>query len=134
MKFAAAGYIAVAPDLLSGFGPNGGGSSEFPSQDATTKAVSSLNADIVMSDLDAVADYGKKLPASNGKLAVVGFCWGGGKSFAFATHRQDLTAPSFSTALRRIKLQCPKLRHPSMAFTQATTHVSTLQFPIRKKT
>jgi carboxymethylenebutenolidase len=89
-EIAAAGYIAVAPDLLSGFGPNGGGSSEFPSQDATTKAVSSLNADTVLSDLDAVADYAKKLPASNGKLAVVGFCWGGGKSFAFATHRQDL--------------------------------------------
>ena len=89
-EIAAAGYIAVAPDLLSGFGPNGGGSSEFPSQDATTKAVSSLNPDTVMSDLDAVADYGKKLPASNGKLAVVGFCWGGGKSFAFATHRKDL--------------------------------------------
>ena len=89
-EIAAAGYIAIAPDLLSGFGPNGGGSSEFPDQDATTKAVSSLNADTVIADLDAVADYGKKLPASNGKLAVVGFCWGGGKSFSFATHRQDL--------------------------------------------
>ena len=43
-------------------------------------------------DLDAAADYGKHLPAANGKLAVVGFCWGGGKSFAFATHRKDLSA------------------------------------------
>jgi carboxymethylenebutenolidase len=89
---AAAGYIAIAPDLLSGMGPNGGGSSAFPDQDATVKAVSNLNADTVTADLDATADYGKKLPASNGKLAVVGFCWGGGKSFAFATHRQDLSA------------------------------------------
>jgi carboxymethylenebutenolidase len=89
---AAAGYIAIAPDLLSGLGPNGGGSSAFPDQDATVKAVSLLNADTVTADLDATADYGKKLPASNGKLAVVGFCWGGGKSFAFATHRQDLKA------------------------------------------
>jgi len=89
---AAAGYIAIAPDLLSGMGPNGGGSSAFPDQDATVKAVSGLNPDTVTADLNAVADYGKKLPASNGKLAVVGFCWGGGKSFGFATTRPDLNA------------------------------------------
>lgn len=89
---AAAGYIAVAPDLLSGFGPNGGGSSAFPDQDAAMKAVSGLNSETVNADLDAAADYGKKLSAGNGKLAVVGFCWGGGKSFAFATHRHDLNA------------------------------------------
>jgi carboxymethylenebutenolidase len=45
-----------------------------------------------MADLDAAADYGKRLPAANGKIAVVGFCWGGSKSFAFATHRNDLSA------------------------------------------
>ncbi|WP_114211088.1 dienelactone hydrolase family protein [Acidisarcina polymorpha] len=91
-ELAAQGFIVVAPDLLSGFGPNGGGSSEFPSQDATVKAVSALDADVVTADLDAAADYAKKIPAGNGKLAVVGFCWGGGKSFAFATHRKDLSA------------------------------------------
>ena len=42
--------------------------------------------------LDAAADYGKHLPASSGKLFVTGFCWGGGKSFLFATHRKDLSA------------------------------------------
>jgi carboxymethylenebutenolidase len=89
---AAAGYIAIAPDLLSGFGPNGGGSDQFPDQGARVKAVSGLDAGVVTADLDAAADYGKKLPASNGKLAVVGFCWGGSNSFAFATHRQDLSA------------------------------------------
>ncbi len=91
-ELAAKGFIVVAPDLLSGFGPNGGGSSEFPNQDATIKAVSGLNPDTVMADLDAAADYGKHLPAANGKIAVVGFCWGGGKSFAFAAHRKDLSA------------------------------------------
>jgi len=89
---AAQGYIVVAPDLLSGFGPNGGGSDAFPSQDATTKAVSGLDAGVITADLDAAADYGKKLPSANGKLFVAGFCWGGGKSFAFATHRHDLSA------------------------------------------
>ncbi|WP_263384236.1 dienelactone hydrolase family protein [Granulicella arctica] len=91
-ELSAAGYIVIAPDLLTGFGPNGGGSDAFPSMDATTKAVSGLNPDVVTADLDAAADYGKKLPASNGKVNVIGFCWGGGKSFAFATHRHDLSA------------------------------------------
>jgi carboxymethylenebutenolidase len=91
-ELAAKGFIVVAPDLLSGFGPNGGGSSEFPSQDATIKAVSGLDPEVVNADLDAAADYGKRLPAANGKIAVVGFCWGGGKSFAFAAHRKDLSA------------------------------------------
>jgi carboxymethylenebutenolidase len=91
-ELAAQGFIVIAPDLLSGFGPSGGGSSEFPSQDATVKAVSGLDPDVVLADLDAAADYGKQLPAANGKIAVVGFCWGGGKSFAFATHRKDLSA------------------------------------------
>jgi carboxymethylenebutenolidase len=91
-ELAAQGFIVVAPDLLSGFGPNGGGSSEFASQDATVKAVSGLDPEVVMADLDAAADYGKKIPAGNGKIAVTGFCWGGGKSFAFAAHRKDLSA------------------------------------------
>ncbi len=91
-ELAAQGFIVIAPDLLSGFGPNGGGSSEFADQDARVKAVSALDPDGVLADLDAAADYGKGLAASNGKLAVVGFCWGGAKSFAYAAHRKDLSA------------------------------------------
>jgi carboxymethylenebutenolidase len=91
-ELAAQGYIVVAPDLLSGAGPNGGGTSEFPTTDAAVKAVSGLDPAQVNADLDAAADYGKHLPASNGLLAVTGYCWGGGKSFAFAAHRKDLSA------------------------------------------
>jgi carboxymethylenebutenolidase len=90
-ELAGQGFIVVAPDLLSGFGPNGGGSSEFPGQDAAIKAVSALDPNGVNADLDAAADYAKKIPAGNGKIASVGFCWGGGKSFAFAAHRKDLS-------------------------------------------
>jgi carboxymethylenebutenolidase len=91
-ELAGEGFIVIAPDLLSGFGPSGGCSSEFADQDARVKAVSGLDSDGVMADLDAAADYGKKLPAGNGKIAVAGFCWGGSKSFAFAAHRKDLSA------------------------------------------
>jgi carboxymethylenebutenolidase len=91
-ELAGQGFIVIAPDLLTGFGPNNGGSDSFASRDATTKAVSGLDAAVVTADLDAAADYAKKIPAGNGKIATVGFCWGGGKSFAFATHRKDLSA------------------------------------------
>jgi carboxymethylenebutenolidase len=91
-ELAAEGFIVVAPDLLSGHGANGGGSDSLPDQDARVKAVSGLDPNDVLADLDAAADYGKKLPAANGKIAVAGFCWGGSKSFAFATHRKDLSA------------------------------------------
>ena len=108
-QVAAAGYIAVAPDLLSGMGPNGGRSSSFP-EGKTMEAVSHLNPDQVTADLNAAADYGLKLPASNGKLFVGGFCWGGGQTFRFATNRSDLAAafvfygpPPDKDALARIK-------------------------------
>jgi carboxymethylenebutenolidase len=89
-EVAEAGYIAVAPDLLSGMAPNGGRTSDFPEGKAT-EAVSHLNPDQVTADLNAAADYGLKLPAANGKLFVAGFCWGGGQSFRFATNRRDLS-------------------------------------------
>ncbi|HKD60764.1 MAG TPA: dienelactone hydrolase family protein [Terracidiphilus sp.] len=91
-ELAGEGFIVIAPDLLSGHGPNGGGSAEIPSQDDRVKAVSALDPAEVLADLDAAADYGKKLPAANGQIAVAGFCWGGAKSFAFAAHRKDLSA------------------------------------------
>ncbi len=91
-ELAGQGFIVIAPDLLSGFGPKNGGTEGFPDQEARVKAVSGLDPDGVIADLDAAANYGKQLPAGNGKIAVVGFCWGGAKSFAFADHRRDLSA------------------------------------------
>jgi carboxymethylenebutenolidase len=90
-ELAEAGYIAIAPDLLSGMGPHGGRSSDF-AQGTATEAVGHLNADQITADLNAVADYGLKLPGASGKLFVTGFCWGGGQSFRFATNRGDLAA------------------------------------------
>src|SRR3984957_15914255 len=67
-ELAAAGYIAIAPDLLSGLAPGGGGTSEFSGQSAVTKAVSMLPADQVTADLNAVADYALQLPAASHQL------------------------------------------------------------------
>src|SRR5437899_3130465 len=90
-QLAASGYIAIAPDLLSGMGPGGGRSDAFQGG-AAREAVSKLDANQVTADLNAVADYAKKIPAANGKIAVSGFCWGGTQSFRFATNRKDLSA------------------------------------------
>ena len=89
-EFAAAGYIAIAPDLLSGKGPNGGGTKTM---DATGvgQAIRDLPADQITADLNAAADYALKLPAANGKLFVAGFCYGGSQTFRYATNRPDLT-------------------------------------------
>ncbi|HXF05694.1 MAG TPA: dienelactone hydrolase family protein [Blastocatellia bacterium] len=112
-ELAEAGYIAIAPDLLSGMAPGGGRTSDFPSQDAAREAISRLSSEQVMADLNAVADYVAKLPACNGRVAVAGFCWGGSQAFRFATVRPSLaaayvfygTAPNDREQLSRIA--CP---------------------------
>jgi carboxymethylenebutenolidase len=107
-ELAAAGYLAVAPDLLSGMAPNGGRTKDFPT--GVTEAISKLNPDQITADLQAAADFGLKLPASNGKIYVAGFCWGGGQTFRFATNRADIAAafvfygpPPPTDAMLRIK-------------------------------
>lgn len=90
-ELAEAGYIAIAPDLLSGMGPKGGGTSEFDAN-SVRQAIQKLPPDQITADLNAVADYVSKLPAANGKVAVAGFCWGGTQTFNFATNRPSLKA------------------------------------------
>ena len=111
-QMAEAGYLAIAPDMLSGYGPKGGNTDAFPSLDDATKALYKLPPDQVTGDLNAAADYVLKLPSCNGKLAVAGFCWGGGHAFRFATNRADLKAayvfygpPPAKDALA--KIDCP---------------------------
>lgn len=91
-QLAAAGYIAIAPDLLSGAAPGGGGTAELGGGDAVRKAISALPQDQITADLQAVQEYVSKLPAANGKVAVAGFCWGGSQSFIYATNSKDLKA------------------------------------------
>jgi carboxymethylenebutenolidase len=90
-QFAAAGFIAVAPDLLSGMAPGGGRTRDLKPGEVGP-AIGKLPPDQITADLEAAADYGRKLAASNGKVFVAGFCWGGGQTFRFATNRADLAA------------------------------------------
>ena len=91
-QLAEAGYIAIAPDLLSGTAPNGGGTSDLGGADGVRKAISSLSPDQITADLDAVVKYVQQLPACNGKVVVGGFCWGGSQSFRYATNNKEIKA------------------------------------------
>jgi carboxymethylenebutenolidase len=83
-QLAADGYIAVAPDLISGMGPGGGGTDSVATRDEIVKLIRGLSADEARARLDAVRAWAAKLPAANGKVATMGFCWGGARSFEYA--------------------------------------------------
>ena len=91
-QLAKEGFIAVAPDLISGLGPNGGGTDSVASRDDVTKLVRGLTPEDATARLNAVRDYALKLPAANGKSATIGFCWGGARSFAYAAAQPGLNA------------------------------------------
>jgi carboxymethylenebutenolidase len=90
-EFAEAGYLAIAPDLLSGMAPNGGRTKDLPAN-GVGQVINKLPPDQITADLNALVDYCRKLPTCNGKVCVVGFSWGGSQSFRFATNRKDLSA------------------------------------------
>jgi carboxymethylenebutenolidase len=90
-QLAEAGYIAIAPDLLTGMGPGGTGSDKL-GQTGARGVIGNLPPDQITADLNACVDYVGSLPAANGKVAVAGFCWGGGQTFRFATNNPKIKA------------------------------------------
>ena len=90
-EFAAQGFIAVAPDMLTGKGPDGG-RTDSVDRDGAVALVRGLDADEVHTRLKAVADWATALPAAEDAYGVVGFCWGGRTSFSFATHDPEVGA------------------------------------------
>lgn len=105
-KLAGQGYVAITPDLLSSrFGMTPA------NPDSGRKLTALLAPDAVNADLDAAYAYLNGLPAvKKGDIATIGFCWGGGKSFAYATANPNLKAAVVcygpapdSAALRNIR-------------------------------
>jgi len=90
-QFAAEGFIAIAPDFLSGKGPDGKGSAAAGPDGARALIGQLQNAEIVRR-LNATSKFGTSLPSAAKQFAVVGFCWGGGISFSYATQQPDLGA------------------------------------------
>lgn len=90
-QLAAEGFIAIAPDLLSGKGPAGGGSESVDRQGAVG-LIRTLEPEEVTRRLKAAAAYATDLPASTASVGIVGFCWGGSTSFRMATEWPALDA------------------------------------------
>ncbi len=90
-QLAAEGYIAIAPDMISGKGPGGGGTDSVD-RDGAAQVVYSLTWEEIVDRVNAAADYALALPTAHGQFAVVGFCWGGTTTFAYAAERTDLSA------------------------------------------
>ena len=91
-RLAENGFVAVVPDLLSGLGHDGGGTASVASRDQVVRLIRSLEPADAMRRLDAVLDHAVALPATTGKVAALGFCWGGSASFAYAVTQPLLQA------------------------------------------
>src|SRR5438876_11347012 len=86
-QLAREGFVAIAPDLLS----RRGGTPA--STDDARKLIAGLDPDTVTKDLDATVAYVKRLKAARpNRVGVIGFCWGGGQSFRYATNNPSLRA------------------------------------------
>ena len=115
-RLAAAGFVAICPDLLSGMGPEGGGTERFESGDDVRRAIRELPVAQVASDLDAVQKYVRDLPSTNEKVAVSGFCWGGGQTFSYAVHSNTIAA-GFVFYGRAVSVEdVPKISAPVYGF------------------
>ena len=90
--FAKEGFIAVAPDLISGMGPGGGGTDSAKSRDDVVKLIRGLTPEETTKRLHAVRTYALQIPSASGKIATAGFCWGGSASYAYATDQPGLDA------------------------------------------
>lgn len=88
-RLAKAGYVALAPDLLS----REGGTSSFASREAAIAAGRKLDNEMIVRDLNGGINYlkGHRFVGAN-KIGVIGFCWGGGKALLFTTRSKDLAA------------------------------------------
>lgn len=84
-QIAEMGYIALAPDFLSGTASNGGGTADYADPDEARTGIYNLTPEYIKTLLDTAVDYSQAIPSGNGKVAVIGFCWGGSQSFSFAT-------------------------------------------------
>jgi carboxymethylenebutenolidase len=85
-RLATDGFLALAVDFLS---PVGGTPTD---EDKAREMIGQLDQDQVVADAKAAVEWLKARPDSNGKVGIVGFCWGGGVVGRVATAVPDLAA------------------------------------------
>jgi carboxymethylenebutenolidase len=87
-RLAKEGFVAILPDLLSS---KHGRSPKDP--DEGRKLIGELEPDRITADLNATYAYVNGLPAvEKDHIGTIGFCWGGGQSFRYATNNPELMA------------------------------------------
>jgi carboxymethylenebutenolidase len=105
-RLAREGFVAIVPDLLSskhGQTPK--------NEDEARKLIGELEPNRISADLDATYAYVNQRPAvEKDRIGTIGFCWGGGQSFRYATNNPNLKAavvaygpPPDSADIKRIK-------------------------------
>jgi carboxymethylenebutenolidase len=136
-QLAREGFIAVAPDLVSGHGTNGGGTDSLADRTEVTRAIRAAAPEEVLARLNGIREWAMKLPAANGKTATVGFCWGGGQSFAYAAAQPSLDAavvfygtPPATEALANVK--APVLGHYGGNDARVTSTVAPTEAEMKK--
>ena len=88
-RFAASGFVALAPDLLS----RKGGTGSMASPEKAREAISTITAEDALIDLEAGLGFlNKHKKVKKGRLGSVGFCWGGARSFLLASDSKLLRA------------------------------------------
>jgi carboxymethylenebutenolidase len=110
------GFIAVAPDFISGMGPNGGGTDAVTSRDEVVKLIRSVTPDDQVAVLNATREFALKIPAGNGKIATVGFCWGGSASYNYATAQPALNAAAVFYGSSPDPAKLATIKAPVMGF------------------
>ncbi len=85
-RAAVAGFAALAPDFLS---PSGGTPTD---EDKAREMISALDPATTQGNLVASSTYLRSHEAGNGKVGIVGFCWGGGMANALAVADPQLNA------------------------------------------
>ncbi len=115
-RLAAEGFVAICPDLLSGMGPDGGGTESFESGDDVRRTIRELSPSQVTSDLDAIQKYARDLPSTNEKVAVSGFCWGGGQTFSYAVNSDTIAAGFVFYGRAAAAEDVPKISAPIYGF------------------
>ena len=134
-KLAKAGYVALAPDLLSRLG----GTESFSSGEAATKGLYKLGDDAFTKDLAGAVKYlnGQNFVRAN-RVGVTGFCWGGGKALMFTTRSKDIAASVIyygenPSDLEDVKnITAPVLGHYGGADERITSGVPQLEAAMKK--
>lgn len=133
-RIAKAGYVALAPDLLS----RQGGTAAFPSSETAIEGARKLDDDTVAGDLGGAVNFLKAQNFVRPKIGVVGFCWGGGRALMFTTRSKDIAASviyygSNPRDLEDVKnITAPVLGHYGEADERITSGVPKLEETMKK--